>query len=52
MNQSDDMRYETYQKDKEIKETTLEIQNNVEDIKNKVDKGNKKLKNINEEVDM
>ena len=38
-----EMQYETYKKDKEIKEKTLEIEKNVDDIKNKVDKGNKEL---------
>lgn len=47
MNQNE-MQYETYRKDKEIKETTLEIQENVEDIKDKVDEGNEKLKKYKE----
>lgn len=41
-----EMQYETYKKDKEIKEATLEIKENVDNIKDKVDEGNKKLKNI------
>mgnify|MGYP002648740763 FL=1 len=39
-----EMQYETYKKDKEIKEATLEIKENVDNIKDKVDEGNKKLK--------
>lgn len=43
-----EMQYETYRKDKEIKEATLEIQETVEDIKDKVDEGNEKLKKYKE----
>mgnify|MGYP007086363591 CR=1 FL=1 len=43
-----EMQYETYKKDKEIKEATLEIKKNVEDIKDKVDEGNEKLKEYND----
>lgn len=47
MNQNE-MQYETYKKDKEIKEATLEIKKNVENIKDKVDEGNEKLKKYKE----
>lgn len=44
MGEKENMRHETYKKDKEIKRTALEIQENVNKIKEKVKKVNKELK--------
>lgn len=44
MDKNDKMKHEAYKRDKKIKETTIEIQKNVDKIKEKVDKANKELK--------
>lgn len=38
MGEKENMRHETYKKDKEIKKASIEIQDNVEKIKEKVNK--------------
>lgn len=43
MDNKEDMRHETYKKDKEIKKTTIEIQENVKKTQNVIDKVNKEL---------
>ena len=44
MGEKEDIQHVTYKKDKEIKRTTLEIQDNVNKIKDKIEKVNEELK--------
>lgn len=44
MGEKENMQHETYKKDKEIKKAAIEIQENVNNIKEKVEKVNKELK--------
>ena len=44
MGEKENMQHETYKKDKEIKKAALEIQENVNKIKDKIEKVNKELK--------
>lgn len=44
MDNREQMKNSAYKKDKEIKKTTLEIQNNIDKIKEKIEEVNEELK--------